>query len=80
MANYSFPQFNTTIISPSIDVNPIVKEINPNTMTISVNIVMIDSAGSEFGILLENVAVQNLTYTSQSLTDRVMDHLVQFEI
>jgi len=76
---YQFEQFKTEIVEPTIEINPIVKEINPIVMTISVDVIMTDQSGSTFGISLENVLVQNLTYTSETLTQRVLEHLEQFK-
>lgn len=58
MPTYKFEQFKTEIVDPTIDISPVVTDVNPITMTISADIVMIDSSGSKFGIHLENIAVQ----------------------
>lgn len=77
---YKFEQFKTEIVNPTIEINPIVKEINPIELTISVDVTLTDNAGSKFGISLEKVKVQNLTYTADTLQQRVLDHLKQYEI
>lgn len=79
MATYKFEQFKTEIVEPTITINPIVREINPIDLTISVDIIMTDSVGSKFGILLEKVKVQNLTYTAETLEQRILEHLKQYE-
>lgn len=78
MPTYKFEQFKVEIVNPTVEVDPIVKEINPNTMTIVADVVLIDSSGSKFGVRLENVEVQNLNYTYQSLVERVMENLEQY--
>lgn len=77
---YKFEQFNIEIVNPTVEINPIVKEINPIELTICVDVTLTDASGSKFGISLEKVKVQNLTYTSDTLYQRVIDHLKQFEI
>lgn len=77
---YKFEQFNIEIVNPTIEINPIVKEINPIELTISVDVTLTDASGSKFCISLEKVKVQNLTYTSDTLHQRVLDHLKQFQL
>jgi hypothetical protein len=80
MATYKFEQFNIEIVNPTIEINPIVKEINPIDLTINVDIKLTDDSGSKFGISLEKVKVQNLTYTAETLEQRIMEHLKQYEV
>lgn len=76
---YKFEQFNTEITDPIVDINPIVRNINPIAMTIDVDITL-SVEGAKFGIDLNNIPVQNLVYTSESLTERVMEHLTTFSV
>lgn len=81
MAKYRFEYLNNgiEIIDPIIEINPIVREVNPQTMTISVDIILVvDNA--KFGILLDNVQVQNLNYDKTTLKDRVMGRLIDFQV
>jgi hypothetical protein len=77
---YKFEQFNIEIVNPTVEINPIVKEINPIELTICVDVTLTDASGSKFGISLEKVKVQNLTYTADTLKQRVLDHLKQFQL
>ena len=77
---YKFEQFNIEIVNPTVTINPIVKEINPIELTISVDVILTDSSGSKFGISFDKVKVQNLTYTADTLQQRVLEHLKQFQL
>lgn len=79
MATYKFEEFNVEIIDPTVTVNPIVKEINPVLMTITVDVTL-TTVSTTFGIELKDVKVLNLNYDSDSLTDRVMERLADFEV
>lgn len=79
MATYKFEDFKTEIVEPTIEINPIVT-VNPINMTIDVDVILTDSSGSKFGVTLKGVKVQNLTYTEESLNQRVIEHLKQFEV
>ena len=80
MIKYKFEEFKVTFVDPTITINPIVREINPIDMTITVDVTLTDSVGSKFVVTLNGVKVQNLTYTSETLTERVMEHLQQFVV
>ena len=79
MAKYKFEQFNVEITDPTVTINPIVREINPVLMTITVDLTL-TTPSTKFGVELDNVAVLNLNYDSDSLTDRVMERLADFEV
>ena len=79
MATYKFEEFNVEIIDPTVTVNPIVKEINPVLMTITVDVTL-TTVSTTFGIELKDVKVLNLNYDSDSLTDRVLERLKDFEV
>lgn len=78
MATYKFEQFNTEIIDPTIQINPIVREVNPSAMTISVNITLVTPNGSKFGVNLTDVVVENLNYDSETLQQRVITRLEDY--
>lgn len=79
MATYRFPEFNIDITDPTVTVNPIVNDLDPSTMTLS-NDVVLTTANAEFGVKLEQVVIQDLTYTFESLSERVMARLSDFAI
>lgn len=74
-----FDQFNVEIEDPEIIINPVVKEINPINMTIDVDITLIQGK-AKFGVRLIDVTVKNLTYTAETLEQRILEHLKQFEV
>jgi hypothetical protein len=78
MATYKFQQFDIEIVNPTIEINPVVKEVNPINMSISVDIVLITPNGSKFGVNLSDVLVENLNYDAATLEERVMTKLEQY--
>ena len=80
MATYKFEQFNIEIVDPTLTINPIVKEVNPIAMTISVDIVLTTPNGSKFGVYLTDVAVENLNYDAATLEQRVLTRLQDYAI
>ena len=79
MATYRFPEFNLDITDPTVTVNPIVNDLNPSTMTLS-NDVVLTTANAQFGVKLDDVIIQDLTYTFESLEARVMTRLSDYEV
>ena len=79
MVTYKFEQFNIEIVDPIITVDPIVKEVNPQNMTIKANIVL-ETTNAKFGILLENISVIDLNYDAEQLKLRVLERLETFII
>lgn len=77
---YKFPDFKTEIVDPTVEINPIVREVNPIALTINVEVTLITTNGSKFGLNLENVTVENLNYDSTTLTERVMDKLAEYAV
>lgn len=76
---YKFPQFNIEIIDPTIEVNKVVNDLNPDTMTLTANVVLIvDSA--RFGVGLTDVTVNDLNYNYEQLCERVVSKLKYYEI
>ena len=74
---YKFPQFKTEIIDPDIVINPIVNKVDPDSMTIEVDIEM-TTASAYFGIALDGVSVNNLNYDADELRARVLTNLEQY--
>jgi hypothetical protein len=78
MPTYKFEQFNIEIVNPTIEINPVVKEVNPINMSISVDIVLVTPNGSKFGVNLSDVLVENLNYDAITLEERVMTKLEEY--
>lgn len=76
---YRFPEFNVDITNPTVTVNPIVNDLDPSTMTLSNNVVL-TTANAEFGVKLEQVVIEDLTYTFASLETRVLARLSDFAV
>jgi hypothetical protein len=77
---YKFEQFNTEITNPTIKVNVDSLGVQPTKNTISVEVTLItDSA--KFGVLLEDIQVNNLNYEGEeNLLERVNERLQDFAI
>lgn len=76
---YKFPQFNLEIVDPTIEVDKVVNDLNPDTMTLTANVVLVvDSA--RFGIALTDVTVIDLNYNYEQLCERVLSKLKDYEI
>ena len=81
MATYKFPQFNSEIANPTIqvDANSIIVHALRNEISLSVTLET-DNA-KLYGVELENIAVSNLNYEGESnLMDRALDGLKKYEI
>lgn len=78
MPTYKFEQFNIEIVNPTIEINPVVKEVNPINMSISVDIVLVTPNNSRFGVNLSDVLVENLNYDVATLEERVMVKLQEY--
>ena len=79
MIKYKFEQFNVEIIDPTIEILTEGISIFPNSMTIEVGIILqVDSA--KFGLRLEDIKVENLTFDGGTLYTRVMTRLKDFEV
>lgn len=81
--NYQFPNIDGfTFESPLIEVSPIVDNVDPDSLTISVRI-YIAAEGSVNGKYAPNinpVAVQDLNYDAAELVQRIEARLVDFEV
>ena len=80
MAKYKFEQFNVEIENPTISANEDTIQLQVSKNTISVNIIL-ETPTTRFGILLDNIIVQNLNYDGyENLMIRVNEKLKDFEI
>lgn len=79
MKKYKFPQFNIEIIDPTIEVNPIVNDLNPNAMTLTADVVL-ETDTAKFGVRLTDVPVNDLNYDYDELVARVTTKLQDYEI
>tara|TARA_R110000803_G_scaffold196714_11_gene260095 strand:- start:179 stop:427 length:249 start_codon:yes stop_codon:yes gene_type:complete len=78
---YKFPQFNIEITDPVVtaDINTI--GIRPDAMQISVSITLETANALLYGVLLDEINVDNLNYESyENLMLRVMSRLDDFAI
>ena len=79
MSTYNFTQFNVQITNPTVtaDVNTIT--LNPDNMSISIDVTLETANASLYGVRLEGVTVQNLNYESYAnVMLRVMSKLNDF--
>ena len=75
---YKFDQFKVEITNPTMTINEGIV-IHQSQMTIDVSIVLhID--GMKFGLFLEDVKVDNLNYSNESLYEKVVIRLNDFKI
>jgi len=79
MKKYKFPQFNIEIIDPTIWVNPIVNDLNPNAMTLTADVIL-ETDTAKFGVQLTDVPVNDLNYNYDELISRVTTKLQDYEI
>lgn len=76
---YNFPQFNIEITDPVVtsDINTI--SLQPDAMQISVSIKLETANAKLYGVLLDEINVENLSYESyENLMLRVMTRLEYF--
>ncbi len=79
MATYKFPQFNTQIVNPTIEVNSdsIIVHALRNEISLFVSLSTTDSM--LYGVELENIPVQNLNYEGEAnLMERALEGLSQY--
>ena len=67
------------ITNPTLTINPDGIIIYPTKMSINVPIVL-TITGAKFGILLEDVTVQDFNYDAAQLTERVLTRLNDYKI
>ena len=79
MKKYKFPQFNVEIINPTIEVNPIVNDLNPDAMTLTANVIL-ETDTAKFGVQLTDVPLNDLNYNYDELIERVTNKLQDYEV
>lgn len=80
MATYRFEQFNLDIVNPSISADEDTIQLQVSQNTISVNVIL-ETDSTRFGVLLDEIAVQNLNYEGyENLMVRVNERLSDFEV
>jgi len=80
---YKFPnQTDIIFTDPELIISPKVRNVDPETMTIEVDIFieMEGSAKGRFWIDINPVPVQNLNYDGGELVDRILERLDDFKI
>ena len=75
---YKFDQFKIEITNPTLTINEGIV-IHQSQMTIDVNIIL-EVDGMKFGLHLEDVKVDNLNYSDESLYEKVIIRLNDFKI
>ena len=80
MATYKFEQFNVEITNPTITVHPTDIKVDAINNAISLSVTL-EVDGGKFGVLLENIAVDNLNWEGESnLMERALQGLAQYEV
>ncbi len=80
MATYKFEQFKVEITNPIVSANEDTIQLQVSKNTISVG-VLLETDTSKFGILLEDIQVENLSYENyENLMVRVNERLKDFEV
>lgn len=83
MKTYKFETFNITFIDPEITINADNISIFPSNMTIDVDILLTieyNNKSAKFGYRLKDIQVENFNYDQQTLVQRVMTRLQDFEV
>lgn len=83
IGTYKFPNHtDITFEDPTLEITPIVRNVNPETMTIDVDVFipMEGSATGKFWIDINPVPVKNLDYNSSELVSRITERLEDFKI
>lgn len=83
IGTYKFPnQTDIEFTDPTIEIIPIVNQVNPESMTISVEVYipMEGSAKGKWYIDINPVPVLNLDYNGGELVTRILDRLEDFKI
>ena len=80
---YRFPnQTDIEFVDPTIEISPIVNNVNPIDMTIDVEtfIAMEGSAKGKFFVNINPVPVDNLDYNAGQLVERITTRLEDFKV
>jgi hypothetical protein len=83
LGTYQFPnQTDITFTDPTIEIIPIVNQVNPEAMTINVSVFipMEGSANGKFYVDINPVPVVNLDYNGGELVTRILERLEDFKI
>ena len=75
---YKFEQFKVEITNPTLTINEGIV-IHQSQMIINVSIIL-EVDGMKFGLYLEDVKVDNLNYSDESLYEKVVIRLNDFKI
>lgn len=75
---YIFEQFNTEITNPTVTVDKVVNDLNPDTMTLTANVVL-ETDSAKFGVQLKDVTINDLNYNYDDLCARVNERLKEYE-
>ena len=81
MATYKFPQFNTQIVNPTIEVDSdsIIVHALRNEISLFVSLSTTDSM--LYGVEVEKIPVTNLNYEGEAnLMTRALEGLAQYEV
>ena len=76
---YKFTNHNIEFENPEIEIQTDGITLIPSKMEISLNLTL-SVKGCKYGIILENVKVENFNYDTQSLNEKVMIRLQDFKI
>jgi hypothetical protein len=80
MATYRFEQFKTEITDPIVTANPDTITLKATQMKFDVDI-LLETPGAKFGVRLENISAQNLSYEGyDNLMTRVMEKLQEYAV
>lgn len=78
MATYRFEQFNLDIVNPTVTANEDTIQLQVSKNTISVDVIL-QTDTAKFGVLLDNIVVQNMSYEGyENLMLRVNERLQDF--
>lgn len=78
MATYRFQQFNLDIVNPTVTANEDTIQLQVSKNTISVDVIL-QTDTAKFGVLLDNIVVQNMSYEGyENLMLRVNERLQDF--
>ena len=78
MATYRFQQFNLDIVNPTVTANEDTIHLQVSKNTISVDVIL-QTDTAKFGVLLDNIVVQNMSYEGyENLMLRVNERLQDF--
>lgn len=77
---YKFEQFKVEIVDPTIEINYSNINVNYLTKTISVDVKLIDSCGSKYGIHLEGMSSNSESWDTVDLESVVLNELLKYKV